>query len=196
MKPAWLIGIFAGVVLAVTVAGKYNSLVSAEESVNTAYSQVQNVLQRQADLIPNLVETVKGYAAHESKTLIQVAEARSKVTALSKIDPKDLASNEDLQKKLIEAQATMNQAAISLNAVKEAYPQLQANDNFKSLMAELSGSINRVTVERMRAQKAVQSYNLDVRSFPGKIVASVLGFSPKPYFQATDSAQSAPTVKF
>lgn len=173
-----------------------NGLVAADENVGQSYAQVQNVMQRQADLIPNLVETVKGYAAHESKTLTAVTEARSKLSSVAKMDPAALANDPALQKQLIEAQAQMSTAMLSLNAVKEAYPQLQANDNFKQLMASLEGSQNRITTERRKNQQAVQSYNVYVRSFPASYVASAQGYKSKPYFAANDAAQSVPQVKF
>jgi len=196
MKMKWGISVAVAIILALFAMAKYNTFVGLEEKVNQTYSQVQNVMQRQADLIPNLVETVKGYAAHENKTFTMVAEARSKLTAVGKMDPAKLANDPELQKKLIEAQQAANQAMISLNAVKEAYPQLQANENFKSLMAELAGSQNRITVERMANQKAVQEYNQTVRVVPGALVAGLFGFKTKPYFQADDGAQKAPQVKF
>lgn len=174
----------------------YQGLVGSEENVRFTYSQVQNVMQRQADLIPNLVETVKGYAQHESATLTKVTEARSKLSAVAKMDPEKLAANPELQKQLIEAQAAANQAMLSLNVVKEAYPQLQANANFQTLMAELSGSQNRITVERMRSQRAVQDFNLRTRSAITGVVARTHGFEAKPYFEAAATAQSAPVVRF
>lgn len=173
-----------------------NGLVRADEDVGQSYAQVQNVMQRQADLIPNLVETVKGYAAHESKTLTAVTEARSKLSAVAKMNPTDLANNPELQKQLVEAQAQMQQSMLSLNAVREAYPQLQANDNFKSLMASLEGSQNRITTERRKNQQSVQSYNVYVRTFPASVVANMQGYRTKPYFMASDAAQTAPKVSF
>jgi len=174
----------------------YNSMVSLDENINQTYSQVQNVMQRQADLIPNLVESVKGYAKHESETLTKVTEARSKLSAVSKLSPEQLAKDPELQKKLIEAQTSLNQAAISLNIVKEAYPQLQANDNFKYLMNELSGSQNRITVERRKNQLAVEQYNKAVRTFPRVVFAKTFGFENRPYFSASDNAQTTPKVNF
>jgi LemA protein len=173
-----------------------NGLIGYDEEVNQSYAQVQNVMQRQADLIPNLVEAVKGYAGHENKTLTQVAEARGRLSAVAKMDPAELAKNPDLQKQLIEAQAQMNQAMLSINAVREAYPQLQANENFRSLMVALEGSQNRITTERMKNQQAVQRFNMRVRSFPRSVVAHALGYAPRPYFTASAEAQVAPKVKF
>lgn len=194
---AWIGAIlFVPVAIVLTYWGVYNGLVSADENVRQTYAQVQNVMQRQADLIPNLVETVKGYAAHENKTLIQVTEARSKLSAVARMDPEKLASNPDLQKQLIEAQNAAQQAMISLNAVREAYPQLQANQNFQTLMAELSGSQNRISVERRRNQLAVQDYNVRTRTMISGYVARQNGFQVKPYFEATETAQTAPQVRF
>jgi LemA protein len=186
---------------AVTVLGLWalssvNGLIGLDQSVQLSYAQVQNVMQRQADLIPNLVETAKGYAGHENKTLVGISEARSKLSAVAKMDPEKLAKDPELQKQLIEAQNGMKNSLIELNAVREAYPQLQANSNFQTLMAELAGSQNRITVERRRNQQVVQEYNRAVLVFPRRILASLGGFTPKPYFQASDAAQSAPQIKF
>lgn len=184
------------IIAVVSYWSMYNGLITADETVHETYAQVQNVMQRQADLIPNLVETVKGYANFESKTLTQVTEARSKLSAVARMDPDKLAANPELQKQLIEAQNATQQAMVSLNAMKEAYPQLQANQNFQSLMAELSGSQNRITVERRRNQLVVQAYNVKTRSMLSGLVAKQLGFEAKPYFAATDTAQTAPKVSF
>lgn len=174
----------------------YNGLITSDEGVRQSYAQVQNVMQRQSDLIPNLVEAVKGYAAHESKTLTQVTEARSKLSSVARMDPDKLAANPELQKQLVEAQAAAQQAMVSLNAVKEAYPQLQANQNFQTLMSELSGSQNRIAVERRKSQLAVQAYNIKTRSAVSGFVAQRHGFEAKPYFEALATAQTTPTVKF
>lgn len=190
--------------IAVGVAGvfglwalaSFNGLVGLDQGVQQSYAQVQNVMQRQADLIPNLVETAKGYAGHENKTLVGVSEARSKLSAVAKMDPEKLAKDPELQKQLIQAQNDMQKSIVELNSVREAYPQLQANSNFQTLMTELTGSQNRITVERRRNQLAVQDYNRAVLVFPRRILASLGGYQPRPYFQASDAAQSAPQVKF
>ncbi|MGR4927322.1 LemA family protein [Bradyrhizobium sp. CAR08] len=174
----------------------FNGFVRMDENVQNSYAQVQNVMQRQADLIPNLVETAKAYAGHENKTLVGVAEARSKLSTVAKMDPDKLAKDPDLQKQLIEAQQTMQKSVVELNMVREAYPQLQANENFRALMSELSGSVNRIAVERMRNQQTVRDYNAAVRTLPRSLLASAGGFTPKPYFQASDTAQGTPQVKF
>lgn len=196
MKGKWWIAGVAALVLALMTWSSFNGIVRLDENVQNSYAQVQNVMQRQADLIPNLVETAKAYAGHENKTLVGVAEARSKLSAVAKMTPEDLAKNPDLQRQLIEAQQTMQRSLVDLNAVREAYPQLQANENFRSLMVELAGSQNRITVERKRSQDAVRTFNEKVRVFPRNILASLTGFGRKPYFQASEAAQSAPQVKF
>lgn len=183
-------------VAGVTYKSIYNNLVTSDEAVRQTYSQVQNVMQRQADLIPNLVETVKGYAAHENKTLTAVIEARSKLATIARMDPEKLAASPELQKQLIEAQSAGQQALVSLSAVREAYPDLKANQNFLVLMAELAGSQNRISVERRRNQLAVQSYNVRTRTAVSGWVARNHGFEAKPYFEATAQGQQTPTVKF
>lgn len=190
-------GIWVGLGLVVVIGwSSFNGLVSSDEAVKRSYSQVQNVMQRQADLIPNLVESVKGYAAHENKTLAQVTEARGRLTAVAKMDPEKLAANPELQKQLIEAQTITRDAAVSLQAVREAYPDLKANQNFTALMAELAGSQNRISVERRNNQKAVEDYNNRVRVIPGVVVARATGFAARPYFEATEAGQQTPQVKF
>jgi LemA protein len=192
----WL-GLGVVVVLGLWLMSSYNSLATIDQGVKRQSGQLQNVLQRQAELIPNLVETVKGYAGHESKTFIEVAEARSgQIKSLSKISPEDLAKNPDLQKQLLESQAALRGAMINLNAVREAYPQLKANESFNSLMAEMSGSINRVTNERRTLQLAIEGYNKEVVVFPRVIVAKLMGFGERPYFEADAGSQRMPTVKF
>jgi LemA protein len=195
MKKSWIIGGVVAIV-AIWALTALNGLVGLDQSVQQSYAQVQNVMQRQADLIPNLVETAKGYAGHENKTLIGVSEARSKLSAVAKMDPEKLAKDPELQKQLIQAQNEMQKSIVELNSVREAYPQLQANSNFQTVMAELAGSQNRITVERQRNQRTVQEYNNAVLVFPRRILASLGGYQPKPYFQASETAQSAPVVKF
>jgi LemA protein len=190
------IGIAVAGVFALYLLTSFNGLVRMDEAVQNSYAQVQNVMQRQADLIPNLVETAKGYAGHENKTLVGVSEARSKISAVAKMDPEKIAKDPELQKRLIEAQQTMQRSLVELNAVRESYPQLQANENFRALMSELAGSVNRITVERMRNQQMVRDYNAAVKTFPRRLVASAAGFEPRPYFQASETAQAAPQVKF
>lgn len=171
----------------------YNSLVEKQETVDQQWAQVENVYQRRADLIPNLVETVKGYATHESKTLEDVVAARAKATSVT-IDASNLdeASLEKFQK----AQGELSQALGRLMAVSEAYPDLKANTNFMNLQAQLEGTENRIATERKRYTEAVKDYNVSIKKFPTNIYASWFGFEPKPQFKAEAGAEKAPEVKF
>ena len=176
--------------------GTANGLVRKDESVKQSYAQVQNVLQRQAELIPNMVETVKAYAQFEGQTFKDVTEARAKAGGVINIDPAKIANDPALQKQFMEAQQSMASSLSRLMMVNEKYPELKANQGFQDLRTELAGSINRVTVERRKNQMIVQEYNQSVRLFPGVIVASVLGYTQKPYFEAAADAQTQPKVKF
>ena len=163
-------------VLAIVVfwgVGRYNSMVGAEESVETAWSQVENQYQRRADLIPNLVETVKGYASHESETLEGVIAARARATQMT-IDPAN-ATPEQLAA-YQEAQGQLSQAHGRLMAVAEAYPDLKANTNFRDLQAQLEGTENRITVARQNFNETAKQYNTMIRKFPNNIIASMFGF--------------------
>jgi len=162
----------------------YNQLVSLQQGIQASWAQVQNQLQRRNDLIPNLVETVKGYATHESAVFEAVANARSRLIA---------AGTRDEQ---IEAAQGLQSALGRLLAIAEQYPQLKANEQFNRLSDELSGTENRIAVERMRYSEAVRDYNTRIRLFPGSLVASLRGFKEKAYFEATPGAQEAPKVKF
>lgn len=190
------IGIGAVVIVALWVVGSANGLVNKDEMVNQTYSQVQNVMQRQAELIPNLVETVKAYAQFEKETFTQVAEARSKAGGVINVDPAKIANNPELQKQFLEAQQSLGNTIGRLLMLQEKYPELKAEKGFQDLRTELTGSINRVTVERRRNQLAVQDYNQSIRSFPTVVVAKILGYQGKPYFTADADAQRAPKVKF
>lgn len=172
----------------------YNRLVPIEERVNLSYAEYQNQLKRQADLIPNMAEIVKGYMNSEQKTMIDTAMARS--GDLAKIKPSDVANNPELQKKLVDAQASMGQAMVTLNAVRESYPVLRADRQVDRLMVELAGTQNRVTVARFENQRTVNNYNLEVRKFPGMITARIIGFSTLPYFLVSESEQNAPKINF
>jgi LemA protein len=186
-KKLWVgLAIAAGliVVLGATCGISYNRLVQSEENVDGAWAQVQNVLQRRADLIPNLVETVKGYAAHEREIFTQVADARSKL----------LAARGPAEAQVADQQ--LGSALGRLLAIAEAYPDLKANQNFLALQDELAGSENRIAVERMRYNDKVRDYNAQIRRFPTRLVAAITGFDRKSYFEADAGAQRAPEVHF
>lgn len=171
----------------------YNSLVEKQQNVDQAWAQVENQYQRRADLIPNLVNTVKGYAAHESETFTKVTEARAKATSIT-INADDL--NEETLAKYQEAQGELSQALKSLLAVTEAYPDLKANENFMNLQTQLEGTENRIATERMRYTEAVKDYNTSIKKFPTMIYAGWFGFKEKPQFKAEAGAQKAPEVSF
>lgn len=171
----------------------YNSLVEKQQSVDQNWAEVENQYQRRADLIPNLVNTVKGYATHESATLEKVTEARAKATSIN-ISAENL--NEQTLAQYQQVQGELGQALKSLLAVSEAYPDLKANENFMALQAQLEGTENRITVARGRYTKAVQEYNTSIKKFPTNIYAGWFGFEPKPQFKAEAGAEKAPEVKF
>lgn len=180
-----LIAIVAIIVIAlVMIVPNYNRLAGSRENVNQAYAQVQNVVQRRADLIPNLVNTVKGYTDHESETLTQVTNARAGVQNAK--NPKELA----------EANDQLTKAIGDINVVVEAYPELKADTQFIQLMDELAGSENRISTERKNYNEAVQAYNTDIRRFPTNLIAKFTGYDPAEYFKADASAQEAPKVNF
>ena len=189
--PVIIIAVVA--VIAIMCVSAYNSLVSSEESVDTAWSQVENVYQRRADLIPNLVNTVKGYATHEKETLEGVVSARAKATQMT-IDPTNLTP--EAIEKFQAAQGELGSALGKLLAITENYPDLKANENFKELQAQLEGTENRIAVERKKFNETAQVYNTSIRKFPRSIVASMCGFERKPYFKAQEGAEQAPTVQF
>jgi len=189
----WIIvlGILAIIVL--WIAGMYNGFVAAEEEVESAWSQVENQYQRRADLVPNLVATVKGYAAHEQETLEGVIEARAKATQVTidpaKATPEQLAAFQA-------AQGELSQALGRLLAVAENYPDLKANENFRDLQAQLEGTENRITVARQLFNESARNYNTKIRRFPNNILAGMCGFEKKPYFEAEEGASKAPKVEF
>lgn len=174
-------------------AGAYNGLVTAEENVNNQWSNVETQYQRRADLIPNLVNTVKGYATHERETLEGVMEARSKATQIT-IDPSNLTA-EKLQE-YQQAQGAVASALGRLIAVSEQYPDLKANQNFLELQAQLEGTENRINVARKNFNDAAQEFNTSIRRFPKSIVAGIFGFERRAYFEAADGADKAPEVQF
>ncbi len=172
---------------------QYNSMVEKDEAVSTAWSNVENQYQRRSDLIPNLVNVVKGYAQHESGTLEAVVAARSKATQVT-VDPENL-TPEKLQE-YQKAQGEVGSALGRLLAITENYPDLKANENFKELQAQLEGTENRIAVERRNFNEVAQDYNTYIRTFPNNIISMVFGFEKRPYFQAEEGSQVAPTVQF
>ena len=175
------------------VKGTYNGMVEQEENVSKAWSQVENVYQRRADLIPNLVNTVKGYAAHEKETLEGVLAARANATQMT-VNLDDL--SEENIKKYQAAQGDLQQAMGRLLMLTENYPDLKANENFRDLQAQLEGTENRITVERQKFNEAAKEYNTNIRKFPNNIFAGMFGFEKKGYFEAQEGAEKAPEVKF
>ncbi len=187
------IGLFAVVAAFLFSSCGYNKMVEMDEQVTSQWAQVENVYQRRADLIPNLVNTVKGYASHERETLEGVIEARSKATSVN-IDPSKL-TPETIQQ-FNQAQEGLSSALSRLMVVVERYPDLKANQNFLELQAQLEGTENRITVERMKFNQTTQTYNAYIRQFPRVIYAGWLGFDKKVYFEAQQGAQKAPEVQF
>lgn len=187
------IGLLAAVVAVLFSSCGYNKMVTMEEQVTSSWAQVENVYQRRADLIPNLVNTVKGYAAHERETLEGVIEARSKATSVN-IDPSKL-TPETIQQ-FNQAQDGLSSALSKLMVVVERYPDLKANQNFLDLQAQLEGTENRITVERMKFNETTQTYNAYIRKFPQVIYAGWFGFEKKTYFEAQQGAEKAPDVQF
>lgn len=190
---AILIVIALGLIVFVSGCSTYNTFVDAEENVENAWSKVQSAYQRRADLIPNLVNTVKGYANFEQETLTKVTEARAKATSIN-IDPTNL-SPEKLQE-FQEAQSNLSQSLGRLLVTVERYPELKANQNFLELQAQLEGTENRIKVERDNYNDIVTNYNKRVRRFPGNLYAGMFGFEQKAQFQAEEGAQNAPDVNF
>lgn len=181
------------IMLGMWIAGINNKLVSKEEGVNTQWANVENVYQRRLDLIPNLVNTVKGVANFEKETLTAVVEARAKATSVQ-INPKNL--DEGSLQKFQDAQNGVSAALGRLMVVMERYPELKATQNFSELQAQLEGTENRISVERMKFNEAAQAYNTYLRSFPNVIFAGMFGFQQKAYFKAVEGADKAPTVQF
>lgn len=191
MKKWIWIGVVA--VVAIFFYVTYNGFVNKEEGVNAAWSNVETQYQRRSDLIPNLVNTVKGYAAHESQTLASVTEARAKATSINlsagELTPERLAQFQ-------QAQADVRSALGRLIAVAESYPDLKANQNFIELQSQLEGTENRIAVARKDFNDAARKYNVAVRRFPSNLVAALFGFDQKPYFEAAEGAETAPQVEF
>jgi LemA protein len=191
MKPVWIV---VGVILAVivlvavvvggTFVSKWNQLVTMDTDIKAKWAQVDNQLQRRADLIPNLVETVKGFAAQEKTIMESIANARAKMAGAGSVQDRIAASNE------------LSSALSRLLVVVENYPQLKSDATFHRLMDELAGTENRLSVERKRYNDAVQVYNVAIRTFPDNLIASILGFKEQPFFEAPSAARQAPQVKF
>ena len=180
------VGIVVVILLVVggTLVGSYNGMVTENESIDASWAQVENVLQRRADLIPNLVETVKGYASHEKEIFENVAAARGRLAGAT--SPREAAA----------ANAGLTSALGRLLAIAEAYPDLKANQNFVRLQDELAGSENRIAVERRRYNEAVRAYNTRIKRVPGRFLAGFFGFGEREYFEAEEGAREVPEVKF
>ncbi|MBI5419181.1 MAG: LemA family protein [Deltaproteobacteria bacterium] len=183
-RRAWIVVAVLAALLAFKGVGAYNGIVRSDVAVNEKWGQVQNVLQRRADLIPNLVQTVKGYAAHEKEIFENVAAARAKLAGAR--------TPEDAMK----ANAEVTSALSRLLVVVENYPQLKADQTFIRLMDELAGAENRIAVERMRYNEAVSAYNTSIRVFPNSLVAGLTGYGGKPFFEAETKAKEVPKVDF
>lgn len=189
----WIAVLAVLAIIALWVTNVYNGLVSAEEQVESVWAQVENQYQRRADLVPNVVATVKGYASHESVALQGVIDARARATQIT-IDPAN-ATPEQLAAYQA-AQGELSQALGRLLAVAENYPDLKANENFRDLQQQLEGTENRITVARQLFNEEAMKYNKMVRKFPTNIIANMFGFEKKPYFEAEAGANKAPKVEF
>jgi LemA protein len=197
MKKRWMTIITIVVVLLLIYSffkNNYNALVTLEENVNQSWAQVRNQYQRRADLIPNLVETVKGYTTHERETFEAVTEARAKVGQLM-VTPEVL-NNPEAFNRFQQVQGEISSVLTRLMAVAENYPQLKANENFLALQSQLEGTENRISVERKRFNEAVQQYNTKIRRFPTNLLAGLFNFEKKLYFEAQPGTETVPGVKF
>ena len=193
MKKSTIIIIVVAVIAVIWGISGYNGLVSMDEGVQTKWADVETQYQRRADLIPNLVNTVKGYAAHESETLQAVVEARAKATSMN-IDPSNMSAEQiaNFQK----AQDGVSSALSRLLVTVEKYPDLKANENFKELQVQLEGTENRISVARRDYNESARKYNTTLRSFPKNILVGMFGFEKKAYFEAQEGSEQAPTVQF
>ena len=193
MKKSTIVIIVVLGIILVWAVSAYNGLVKQDEAVSTAWSNVENQYQRRADLIPNLVNTVKGYAAHEKETFEAVTSARSRATQMTvsadNLTPEKLQQYQQIQ-------GEVGAALGRLLAVSEAYPELKANENFRELQVQLEGTENRISVERRNFNDAAKSYNTAIRTFPRNLLAGIFGFEKRPYFEAEEGSNKAPEVKF
>ena len=188
-----IVSVIVLVVVAAWAIMGYNGLVQADEAVSTAWSNVGNQYQRRADLIPNLVNTVKGYAAHEQETLDAVVAARTRATQVT-VDAENMTPEQLRQYQ--KAQGEVGTALGRLLAITEAYPDLKANSNFLELQAQLEGTENRISVARMKFNEAAKEYNTSIRKFPKNLLASMFGFEKRPYFEAQEGVENVPAVQF
>ncbi|HKV06829.1 MAG TPA: LemA family protein [Thermoanaerobaculia bacterium] len=188
--------VVAAVILGMYLVGVYNGLVGAEQGVEAQWAQVQNVYQRRADLIPNLVATVRGAANFEQETLRQVIEARSRVGQLTPQATQEILNDPQKFAQFQQAQDTLGQALSRLMVVVERYPELRSVAGFQDLMVQLEGTENRIAVERRRFNEVAQDYNTRVKRFPAALFAGMMGFEPRPYFTAVPGAETAPKVDF
>ena len=193
MKKSTIIILAVVAIVAIWGITGYNGMVKADEAVSTAWSNVENQYQRRADLIPNLVNTVKGYAAHEKETLDAVISARTRATQVT-VDADNL-TPEKLQE-FQKAQGEVGSALGRLLAITEAYPELKANQNFLELQAQLEGTENRISVERRNFNDVAKNYNTSIRTFPRNLLAGMFGFEKRPYYEAQEGAEKAPEVQF
>jgi LemA protein len=178
----------------ISIKNIYNGFVAGSEEVKSKWSQVENVYQRRLDLIPNLVETVKGYANHEKETLTGVIEARSKVNNIN--ISKDILNNPNAFKQFSQANAGLSSALSKLMVVVEKYPDLKANQNFMNLQSQLEGTENRISVERRRYNEAAKAFNISIKKFPNVLLAGIFNFKEFVYFKSETGAEKAPKVKF
>lgn len=184
MKKALIIIVAIIAIIAIFCIGQYNGMVTKQENVDSKYGDLDTMLQRRADLIPNLVNTVKGYASHEDEVINKITEARTKLTGAKTVEEKS-AANDELT-------ASLN----ALMVVVENYPDLKSSENFIQLQDELAGTENRIAVARKDYNDAVKSYNTAIKKFPGSMFAGMFGFESRPYFEATETAKEVPTVNF
>ena len=189
----WIVVLGVLAIVIIWGVGRYNAIITAEENVNTAWSQVENQYQRRADLIPNLVETVKGYAAHESATFEDVIAARAKATQVV-VDPTNATAEQIAAFQA--AQGELSQALGRLMAISENYPDLKASQNFAALQSQLEGTENRITVARNNFNEMARQFNTMIRRFPTNLIANAMNVEKRPYFEANDGADKAPQVQF